>query len=384
MTTEEFIKRAKLKHGDVYDYSLAKYINNKTKVTILCKKHGEFEQRPANHLQGQGCPKCGFESGGRKRSLDISAFINKANAVHNYFYDYSKVDYKNTDTKVCIVCPIHGEFWQTPHDHLGGHNCPICGSENIIMKKKTGREKFIELSKEKHNNKYDYSKVHNFDTLREKVLIICPEHGEFWQEANPHLHGVGCPKCAGVKKWTKETFIEKANFIHDNKYDYSDICYINVETNIKIKCPIHGEFWQTPHSHLQGAGCPICKSSRGEIKINQFLRKHNINYSSQHKLKIENKLLFVDFCITAKNKLYFIEYNGIQHYKPIDHFGGEVALFKQMSRDKLLKEYCAKNDIELLIIKYNISLKDIEQILLKQLLQWKILSSQEDLTEKSK
>jgi hypothetical protein len=103
--------------------------------------------------------------------------------------------------------------------------------------------------------KYDYSKV-KFEHVNKHVCIICPEHGEFWQKPGIHLRGYGCPICGGSKRLTNEEFIEKARLVHEDKYDYSKVNYINTSTKVCIICPEHGEFWQTPNSHLFGAGCP--------------------------------------------------------------------------------------------------------------------------------
>ena len=113
--TEEFIRKAREVHGDKYDYSKAEYKNHLTKITIICPEHGEFQQIPSGHLSGHGCPKC---SG--KAKLTTEEFIRKAREVHGDKYDYSKVDYKNANTNITIVCPEHGEFEQRPADHLRG------------------------------------------------------------------------------------------------------------------------------------------------------------------------------------------------------------------------------------------------------------------------
>ena len=113
--TKEFIAKAKAVHGDKYDYSKVNYVNSFTKVTIICPKHGEFEQTPNLHLKSQGCPNC---YGNKK--MTIEEFIKRAKEVHGDKYDYSKVKYVNALTKVTIICPIHGEFEQTPAKHLLG------------------------------------------------------------------------------------------------------------------------------------------------------------------------------------------------------------------------------------------------------------------------
>ena len=101
--TENFIDKAKKIHGDKYDYSKVNYVNSKTKVCIICPKHGEFWQEPRHHLSKHGCPMCGKENGDRKQSLTLNEFIEKSNQIHNGKYSYDKVNYVNAETKVCII-----------------------------------------------------------------------------------------------------------------------------------------------------------------------------------------------------------------------------------------------------------------------------------------
>ena len=182
-------------HGDKYDYSKVEYINNKTKVCIICPEHGEFWQKPESHIiKKRGCPYCGGTA-----KLTLNDFKRKSDEIHKYKYDYSKVEYVNYETKVCIICPEHGEFWQTPHGHLNGQGCPYCGGTVKLT-----TQDCIKRAKEKHFNKYDYSNfIYNgYDV---KSCIICPEHGEFWQTPHVHLLGCGCPKCRGLYQTTEES-----------------------------------------------------------------------------------------------------------------------------------------------------------------------------------
>ena len=192
--TDEFINKAKRIHGNKYDYSKVEYKNNRTKVCIICQKHGEFWQTPNMHLYGQGCPECGKEKRGSANISNTNEFIDKARIVHDEKYDYSKVDYKNNHTKVCIICPEHGEFWQIPSTHLQGCGCPECGKEKRVSINTSNAEEFINKANEIHNGKHDYSKVEYINS-KTRVCIICPEHGEFWQTPNMHLYGHGCPSC---------------------------------------------------------------------------------------------------------------------------------------------------------------------------------------------
>lgn len=189
LTTESFIKKAHLVHGDRYDYSKVNYVGAKTKVVIICKEHGEFEQEPTNHLMGSGCIKCA----GICKSNTVE-FITRAKLVHGDKYDYSKVNYSTTNEKVSIVCSTHGEFKQTPYGHLSGLGCKKCGYKITADSTKISLSEFIERAVLVHNNTYDYSLV-RYDTTKDKIKIRCNKHGVFEQECDSHLQGHGCPTC---------------------------------------------------------------------------------------------------------------------------------------------------------------------------------------------
>ena len=208
--TQDWINEAIKIHGDKYDYSKVKYVNARTKVCIICPEHGEFWQRASLHQMGSGCPKCSQNNVHLKQKYNTELFIQKAKEIHGDKYDYSKVEYVNSTTKVCIICPEHGEFWQTPSSHLQGQGCRNCGI------RKCNAKTFILKAKKIHGDKYDYSKVEYIDT-RTKVCIICPEHGEFWQLPLNHLKGKGCPICSNGLKWTKETCLQEAKKYNTSK-----------------------------------------------------------------------------------------------------------------------------------------------------------------------
>ena len=344
-----FIEKAKKVHGDKYDYSKVEYVNNKTKVCIICPEHGEFWQTPSSHLNGCGCPNCGKNASCKKRKLNTEHFVKKAKQVNNDKYNYSKVKYITTQTKVCIICPEHGEFWQTPAKHLSGQGCPKCGLSKISNCRKSNSIKFVEKAKLIHNNKYDYSKVEYFD-CKQKVCIICPEHGEFWQKPSYHLSGHGCPKC-GINKSsiihrkTTEEFIKESFNIHRNKYDYSKSNYINANTKVCIICPKHGEFWQTPYRHIIGQGCPICKCSTIENDIRNLLIDNSITFIQQKKF-IWLGQQSLDFYLPDYN--IAIECQGKQHFEPSHFFNDEEGLIETKEKDKKKMELCRHNNVKLL------------------------------------
>ena len=348
-TKEEFIKAAKEKHGDKYDYSKVNYVGALTKVCIICTKHGEFEQRPADHIKGKGCPTCGGKMSRKNRSSPKEDFIIKARKVHGEKYDYSKVEYVNNKTKLCIICPEHGEFLQTPSSHLQGKGCQKCGVENRSKKRTLKKEEFIKNGCEKHGDKYDYSKV-KYVNARTKVCIICLEHGEFWQRPYSHLGGCGCPECgdnkiSDIKTSTKEEFIKKSYFVHGDKYDYTKVDYVNSKTKVCINCSEHGEFWQIPTEHIQGKGCQKCNLSHLERSVINYLDEVGITYDYQKRFDWLGRQS-LDFYLPDYN--IGVECQGIQHFESVEYFGGNKGFKKTLERDKRKKALCEKHDVKLL------------------------------------
>lgn len=261
LTTNEFIEKAKLVHGDKYDYSKTEYINSKTKITIICKIHGEFLQTCSNHLKRKGCKKCASKKLSLDRKSNTKKFIERAKKVHGDKYDYSRFIYINSHTKGIIICPIHNEFFQNSNSHLNGSDCVKCYYNRLKKELTNTTEIFIEKAKLVHGNTYDYSKV-NYINSATNVIIICSEHGDFLLTPNHHIQGRGCKKCAismrsENQKLTLNEFIEKSNKIHNNKYNYSKFIYINAKSD-GIICPKHGIFEQNPNKHLRTKGCYKC------------------------------------------------------------------------------------------------------------------------------
>ena len=344
LTKEEFIKKAIEKHGSKYDYSNAKYVGAKTKVCIKCHEHGEFWQEASSHLNGCGCPKCANESMAERLRSSKEDFIKKARKVHGDKYNYSKVDYVNNTTKVCIICPEHGEFLQMPTNHIKGCGCLTCGNENSQEKKTSSKEEFITKAREVHGDKYDYSKV-DYVNAYTKVCINCPEHGEFWQNPNGHLNGRGCLKCVDKYVPTTEEWIEKARKVHGDKYNYSKVKYVDSKTKVCIICPEHGEFWQNPSNHTNGQGCPKCNLSHLERSVMNYLDEHGIAYDYQKRfnwLGIQS----LDFYLPDYNM--GIECQGRQHFEAVEHFGGEDGFKNTLERDKRKKALCEKHGVKLL------------------------------------
>lgn len=128
-TTIEFVSKAESTHGKVYDYTKINYVNARTPVSIICHIHGEFTQTPNKHLCGYGCPLCGYKRGKMLRTMTHENFLSKSKKRHGVRYDYSQAVYRGAFSKVCIICPKHGKFYQIPHGHLSGKGCRKCAME---------------------------------------------------------------------------------------------------------------------------------------------------------------------------------------------------------------------------------------------------------------
>ena len=340
--TKTFIKKAKVIYNNKYDYSLTNYINNKTKIKIKCNTCGYlFEKSPKHFLEGIGCPVCNAS-----KRINTEIFIFRAKKLYPGF-DYSNTRYVNAKTPVSIYCNIcKKELNILPFDFLKRG----CGHRFISS------EAFIEKAK-LLNNDYDYSET-EFVNYRTKIKIKC----KFCNNEKYALPGdlLKAHKCKCLNR--NLNFINEANKLHDSSYDYSLINYINNKTKIKIICKKCGSiFEQIPHDHLAGKGCPLCRNSKGEMKIKSFLDKNKISYKKEKTFDdlYDKQLLRYDFYLPSHNLL--IEYNGIQHYKSIRYFGGRKQFLLQKHHDWLKRKYALKNNYNLLTITYKDD--NIEQIL---------------------
>jgi len=371
-TTSGFVLAAKQIHGDKYDYSKSVYVSSKIKIIIQCPIHGEFMQTPSNHLMGDGCSECGVISTANHRRYSVASFIEQAHKMHNNFYTYEQVIYKNIKIPVIITCPIHGEFHQTPDSHLRGKGCILCGQTRTSNSRRGDLPSFIEEAKKIHGDRYDYSKA-VYESTHAKLEIICVIHGSFWQDPANHKKGVGCPICSGKFRKTTEQFIIDACARHGNKYDYSKCVYVRAFDKVEIICPVHGSFWQTPAKHTYEDGCPKCKASKWENLISRLLETQCIPFASEYRIPdcIYKKPLPFDFAVfidTDKKYLKcLIEYDGEHHYRVSMDWGGENALKEVQRRDSIKTQYCVHNNIKLIRIPYW-EKDNIEDILRKELI----------------
>jgi len=252
LTQEEFIERAVNVHGDKYSYELVEYTNNSTKVKITCLVHGVFEQSPNKHMGGQGCPMCsvGIVASTKRKVFDD--FLKESVSVHGDKYSYELVDYKNRNTKIKIICPVHGIFKQRPANHLMGWGCNDCGYDTTKRKVMLDHDVIIERAKQVHGDKYSYELV-EYTKKKDVISIICPDHGVFEQRSENHLYGQGCPKCSCVisrqelelQEWLSDFIDIKTNDRSLIKPYELDI--VIPSKNIAIE--YNGLYW-----HSEGAG----------------------------------------------------------------------------------------------------------------------------------
>ncbi len=270
----ELIKRAQSIHGEQYDYSEVQFSLLRDKIKIICPHHGMFSQTAGSHLEGRGCRKCTHD----QIRMTLSVFTARASKVHNNQYDYSKSEYTTIDTKVCILCPDHGPFFQTPYNHLNGNNCPECSGVRKYL-----YSHFYKKTKEVHRSRYTYTLPSSL-TAKTKIAIHCPEHGEFTQTIDSHISGqYGCPKCAGNIKWSLTDFLCRVEETHNGLYDYSAVLDLplGAQTKVNIFCLRHGLFRAKANLHAYGKGCPKClKDDRQRgIKVSDILNRKSSPYN---------------------------------------------------------------------------------------------------------
>lgn len=293
-TTETFVQKLMSLFGDDYVYDFVEYNGVSKKVLLYCKVHGFFEARAGDLLNGHGCGKCNIPRGGHSKRDTLDKVIADVNRIHNGKYIIPRQEYKNNKTEIIVICPIHGEFKTTANNLKMGRGCPKCGKE--LTKKKLSmttndfKIKFLE--------KYGYEKY--------DLSFVDLEHKDDFGRVKFVCH----------KK---------------DKYDNE-----------------HGEFWMTPNNVLRLHGCPRCKQSRLEHQMMKILIDNNIKFIHQCRKAyfpwLENQSL--DFYLPQYN--IAIECQGGGHYLPIEQFNGKEGFLKRFELDKIKREKCINNGVNLI------------------------------------
>jgi hypothetical protein len=350
-TTESYIAQAKEIYGDKYDYSLVDYKGVDTKVIIICPIHGEFIKIARAFIDGSSCNKC---QSCNKILENQKIFIENAVKIHGDKYDYSKVKYSNCKTKVEIICKIHGSFLQEPNGHLIGHNCPKCGYEikKVKISKTFKNNRNIEKLKENIVKIHPNITVISIDNESDVVICDCKYHGQFETNLrNAKKHGTElCSKCINRHNYKDKKIKETFKKHYGNKYDYS-LCQDIFETHkihsqsyIEIICPTHGQFRKRLDEHLHGSGCPKCAGvgySKSAIHWLEYLMKrdgifiqHYLNHpDKEYKINVNDTVYKADGYCRETNTIY--EYDGCIYH-------GCPKCFSDRDEINFVNNYCMR------------------------------------------
>ena len=299
-----------------------------------------------------------------KNLSSTEVFIYKANIVHANKYDYSETEYTKSANKVIIICPDHGRFEQRAGHHLKGSGCKECGKIKAANKHRKTTEVFIEEAMKIHGNKYEYQKTF-YERSNKKVVITCPEHGEFEQSPGGHLSGNGCTTCA-IKNTPQMNIKSNDEFIkgclarHDNFYSYEQTKYTGVNNKVIVTCPVHGEFTQLATAHLRGCGCPKCMKTGFNINkpaILYYLKITTEDNQVLYKIGITNR--------TVEERFSLIDLKKIEIIKQKTYKYGQEALDKENEIKRVFKEYIYKGPKVLDSGNTELFVKDIRQCKIK-------------------
>ena len=340
-TPEEYLQECKDRG---YDLPIEDYVNSSTKITFRCKHGHTYKQYPCDHLRGHGCKYCADDSMRYIRRKTPEQYIKECKEKN---VDLPIEDYKTKKIKIKFKCKKGHIYEQLPGSHLRGDGCSYCSNN----RKKT-QEQYYNECKTKGLD----LPVERYVNDRTEIKHKCSKGHIYLQTPSSHLQGQGCSVCKGTpKRTTKQYFIE----CKESKYDLPIEEYINSHTKIKHKCSKGHIYPQTPCDHLQGYGCPVCNESHGEKFIRNYLDKYNIEYIPQKRFKeLKDKTyLSYDFYLPEYNIL--IEYQGIQHYKEKEFFGGKKQFKKQQYHDNLKRKYAKDNGYKLLELKYTLNTQEL-------------------------
>lgn len=416
MKKEIFVKKLIAKNQEVFekfDYSLVpEEFAVEDMIHVRCEAHGVFSVKAYSHLFNPTCKKCSIENRSKLRTLSNEKIIQRSKAKYGDWFDYSKTVYAGKYEPLVLICKRHGEILTTAERHMATvYGCKQC---DVERPKQASLEASLTKANAAHNHKYDYSKV-VFVNTNDKVEIVCPEHGSFWQGLYNHYgKGQGCPACARqADRLTKENFITKSKAIHGGVYSYEKVEYVDNTSVVTITCSKHGDWTQRAASHLAGNGCRKChiegtrRAQEDFIKAAQGVHGDKYDYSNvvylgnktpvkvicpthgEFKIKPNSHTVGRSGCrkcgesygeLTIRNFLekrnipfqqeylirpylyrfdfciteanLYIEFHGEQHYRAVDFFGGEESFTKLKERDAAKVELVRKTNGTLIEINY--------------------------------
>lgn len=377
VTRETFVNKCHAFYGrEKYNYDDVVYVDCETRVMITCNDcHEGLYVLPTQHSTGNGkkckcfrIPWSDFQIN-REDPMSVAEENRKTmrkKSIEVYgkeFYNYDDSVYIDGKTPMEIVCPDHGKFKTKPDRHFRKNDnrcgCKGCSGDKIADALTMTQEEFIRRGKVRFGDKIDYSRL-KYLGIKEAVELLCNDcNTSFFARPDQFLSGkYGCPTCAykitaQERRRTTDEYISLATVKHSGYYRYPNLIYVMSKEDVEIECPIHGPFWQAAVSHLRGHGCPFCKSSRGELLINKILTEFGVSNKPQATFDgcVHNIKLRYDFYLTDHN--ICVEYDGIQHYQPVEHFGGDKEFVDRMVNDAIKTKFCEDNNIPLIRVRYD-------------------------------
>ena len=357
-THEEYVNELAVKNPNVE--VIGTYVGNKIPILHKCHQHHvEWLISPDNALSGKGCSKCKCEKYRKSRTKTHDEYVNEVKLVNPNIDVIEK--YVSAKTPILHVCKTHNVEWMArPYNILLGMGCSKCKSEKIIKSQTKEHQQYvIEVASTNPNVEV----IEEYINGHTPILHRCKIHNVEWK-IRPYevLGGHGCNQCRidkmrNASKKDHQQYVEELNLTNNNIMVVGE--YVNARTHILHKCLLCGNEWDvTPDSLLRGTGCPKCKTSLGEKKIAQLLEDNKIHYIRQYKFDDckDIRSLPFDFYLPEYNLL--IEYDGQQHFEPVDYFGGEDDFKIIQLHDQIKTQYCKQNNICLLRISYQ---QDIEE-----------------------
>ena len=345
----EFIKKSQEIHKDnekpLYTYKKSIYDKASKKLIITCERHGDFLQTPNNHLNGHGCKKCGNEVIANKQLKSQDDFIHNCEEIHPGLLDFSKTIYRGRDKPTTFICKkCKTEYSRTPAGMLFkgcSHNCPKC-----IGNYPDTRETFIEKANRKHGGKFKYHLVDYINSLT-KVKIECLNGHIFEQTPGHHLNGDGCRKCRGYYR-TQEDFIILSNTkFSENPFGFSKLKFINMGTSVILICPNNHEFEVVPTYHLgndSNGGCKKCQqiecSKRNSYTQDEWIYLVNTNHQRVY------SYIKVNYINSQTNVIITCPKHGDFQQSPASHLSGQGCPKCGIERSVALKMLTEDNFVD--------------------------------------
>lgn len=353
--TAEFILESREIHGEKYIYHKVDYFNARTKVTITCPEHGDFEQTPDAHIgrQSQGCPECGNQRGASKNALPFEVFEERSKIVHLGKYKYFRKSYFSASRKTKIKCPVHGFFHQLPDSHLRSAGCKKCAVEAFASAQRLREENRVRsILRSLYGTRYKvmgfFVKTDSRNKRRRWVKAECLDHGSFEMPCSSLISrgSIGCLPCKHKKIADRQTsstaeFIARATSLHEGFYDYSKVDYQKAKVYVTITCPIHGDFKQSPDAHLRGSGCNECANASltGKLQEDTFPPnfRHGIYLIELTNIQTREKFLKVGLTSTSV-KARFSALSKAYKYKVIAYAKGDYSEVFKIADKQWIKE----------------------------------------------